>query len=456
MIKKLAFIFIFLFIVFLRLYNVNERFIFDIDVQYQALLAKTIIEHFHIIWIGVSASTIGYYLGPGIVYVTALLLWLSKGDPVVLGYFASLIGSLTALSLYYISTKLFNRKVAVISVIIYGFSTFIIGYDRKYWPIAIPLIALWIFYALVQSQKNSRWLIVSVMLIALSYHIHMSLLLFWPFIIWSFFKLFKKIHSSTWIMSIGGYLIITLPLLFFDLVHNFDNMLMPIRFIKNFGHSTAGFHTHFGYLLTIVNNIWFANYQKLSFLPLLLTLFTLLTAFHLLSGKKKYPQLLLIFIIAIFFILFGLYPGLLQEYYAVLLFPFIAIAISLFLADMRLSLTLLFMLIFISVNMYSFFASKNTSGLVVKKNLIKKVMRDVHDDYYLSYEGNFDMEGWRYLFEVFGRTPARSKADAMFGWIYPKKISSTPPTVEVFMMSYPFRAVILPHATTAESNKMKP
>ena len=265
------------FLIFLRFYQIPQRFIFDIDVQYQALLAKTIINHFHIIWIGVSASNVGYYLGPGLVYLTAFLLWLSKGNPVILGYFASFISVLTIFSLYFVVKKVWNEKVAVFSSIIYGFTPMIINYDRKYWPIFVPLITVWFFYSLVKSQKETRWLILSSILIALSFHVHLSLMIFWLPLFWVIVKQFKRIKLITWILMIGSYLIITLPLIVFDFVHKFDNFLMPIRLIKmiltnkSTSHSlNLAYLNYFFVLIFVITILVFVLRIKRSFTNVLL------------------------------------------------------------------------------------------------------------------------------------------------------------------------------------------
>ena len=167
--------------VVLRFWHIGQNFIFDIDTEYQSLFGATLLKHFHILWIGVSAGNIGYYLGPGLVYLTAILLWFTKGDPISLAYFASSVGVVTSVSTYYIANRLYGRKTALIAFCLYGFSAFIISYDRRYWPIGIPLIALWIFYSLEQAKTNTRWLIFASLLIGASYHIHLSLLFFWLF-----------------------------------------------------------------------------------------------------------------------------------------------------------------------------------------------------------------------------------------------------------------------------------
>ncbi len=415
-----------------RFWKIPERFIFDIDAQYQALFAKTIINHFHIIWIGVSASNLGYYLGPGLVYMTAFLLWLSKGDPIILGYFASFLGLLTIFSIFYIADNLYGRKVGILSAIIYGASFFISSYDRKYWPILIPLIAVWIFFSLAKAEKRPQWLFVAVTLISIAYHVHLSLFMFWPFILWRFYRLFKKIDLKTWIGSILVYFAVTFPLLVFDLLHNFDNLLTPMRFFQ-IKQGTSGFQSHIVYLVTLINKVWFSGVQNVAFIQIFLTLFSVLLLGYVVKKRKKFS--LLTGIMVTFTLLFSFYPGPIQEYYIVLLFPFLAITAGLLLSNLSQMYTVSLLSLFLFANIFTLITFQTSRGLNIKKDLVEKTSRHIQEPYYLDFEGELDMEGWHYLFTAYGKQSAQSKTDNMFGWLYPNEISNTKPKLRVYILN---------------------
>lgn len=411
-----------------RFWELPQRFIFDIDTQYQALFARTIIRDFHIIWIGVSASNTGYYLGPGLVYLTSFLLLLSKGDPIALGYFASLVGVATTFSLAYIAYKLYGEKVSLISTFLYSASFFISSYDRRYWPIFVSLIAVWIFFALKKAEKEPRWLIVATALISIAYHVHLSLLLLWPFIVWRFFRSFKKTDIVTWIGSIISYFLITLPLLAFDIMHNFDNLLAPLRFFKNKGVATSGGFPENGELLfALTNAIWYPH--------ILVSLFTIVIFAFLVKNRKEWP--LLAGIILLFTVAFSLYTGPIQQYYIVFLFPFMTIAAGLLLARLPTQITIPLLLVFLGLNLLTLLTIKVPSGLATKKQLIESVSKKIQEPYFLDFEGDRDMEGWQYLFVAYGKKPAQSKTDNMFGWLYRHEIAEKKPELRLFMSTDP-------------------
>ncbi len=425
-------IILFVSITFLYFHRVPELFTFDIDTEYQTLYAQTLLDNFHIIWIGVSAGSTGFYLGPGLVYLTAFLLWLSQSDPAILGYFSAGIGLLTAASLSFVTKHLYDKQTAFNAVLIYGFSSFISHYHHTYWPIFVPFIALWLFFSLAKGKNDTRWLIFSSVLIGTAFHVHLSLLIFIPFIVWSFITLRKRIDRTTWTFSIFGFLLIISPLIFFDLVHKFTNILTPVRMLKALGQGQSpAILDNVRLLINSVDNIWWWSNER-TFLPtLMVTLVTIIALIVLTSNRKKYPNNLLLNIIVVFIFLFSFYPGPIQEYYAVLLFPFVALSGAILLRKLPFSLWVFFSGSYVLLNIYTTVSYTNPRGLMTKKDLISNVSSQLTTDYYLDFDGDIDSEGWRYLFEVYGKRPAQSKADSMFGWLYQEKISDIKPQMKV-------------------------
>lgn len=429
-------------IIFLRFYAVPQFFFFGVDEEYQSLLAFSQIKDFHIIWIGVS-QTLGYYLGPGLVYLSAVLLWLTKGDPIVLAYFASILSLFACFSLYFVVRDIYDKKSALIALIIYGFSNLLIFYDRRFWnPTFIPIVSIWFYYSLVKIKTNQYYLIFLSILIGLSYHIHISLWLFWPFVIFVIYENYKKFNWKNISVSILNYLFITSPLIVFDYVHNYDNLLMPLRlfFHKNQTTRPQGFE-----FFNNVNNV-FASIQRVwinntfgtaiyingidwSILGILFLIFSLFILIWIMTKKGRNTRLLstVMWTFVLFFIFF---PGKMLEYYLLGFFPLFIIACALFLSKTNRYLLAFFVGIFISVNIVSFKNSNTNRGLNTKKLLIEKVANIVGNESY-SLESKEILGGWRYLFKVYFKSPNYSNTDETFGWIYPDEINSTVPKYKV-------------------------
>jgi 4-amino-4-deoxy-L-arabinose transferase-like glycosyltransferase len=437
--------------IFLRFWNISGLFVFGVDEEYQAHYAATITKDFHLIWIGVSAADTGYYLGPGFTYLNAFLFFISRYDPLILGFFSAFIGSCTVLSVYYISKKLFNARVALIASALYGISTCMIFYDKKFWnPMLIPLISVWLFYSLIQAKKNPRWIVLSAILMGMVYHVHITLWLFWPFLIGTVIYIRKKMTLPVWGLSLISFFGITAPLTVFNLVHKFSNILVPFRMIQTIGKGhTFNIFSHIPYLLTVLGRLWFIPLHSLTANEAIPTVETTQNIHYVLSVitvgilifvSMKYKDYITRFslaLIVIFLAAFIFYPGSVHEYYLLSVFPLIFLVSGLALNKIKNTVILGgIVMLFIAINTFSVLSTQTVYGLASKKALIQQISPHVETKkFYLTGEDSYrSYEGWRYLFRVYGKTPGKSKMDNMFGWLYQDEISADllPKTVTIW------------------------
>lgn len=453
---------IFLVIIFLRLYKIGAWFSFNFDEEYQASLAWEQVKDFHPIWIGVSASNIGYYLGPGFTYLNALLFFISHGDPIILGIFSAILGLVTTISIFFITREFFSRQSALFAAAIYGGSMLINYFDRRFWnPSPIPFITVWMFYSLVKAQKNSRWFIISTILMASAYHVHLSLFIFWPVLIYLVIQNFKKIHWTTWVLMIASYLIITSPLLIFDLNHNFDNLRAPLRFFqKNKAEQSAAaislysIKSHLTVFLSSLGRLWFikpfTNIQEEQCLGThcritagnsILILFSILTIlWNIQKSIKNNTVGLLLIIMGLNVLSFSLYPGYSAEYYLLGFLALFPISIGLFLNSLPVKLSMAIVVLFLLANTYTILTTTQEQyGLQTRKKFIQTIMTTIKDKpYSLETYGRTTIKyhhygGWRFLFKIYGRTPTQSFADESFGWIYQNELTGDKPYYKVIV-----------------------
>ncbi len=416
-------LFIFAIAAFLRFWKVPQLFFFGIDEEYQTLLAWEQVKHFHKIWIGLSAANTGYYIGPGLVYLHALLLKLSGGDPLIFGYFASLVGFATLIILYFVVRKLFDQRTALIATILSGFSPFVVYYDRRFWNSTfVPITAILLFYSLVRAKKNPRWYILTAFLIAASFHIHASLFIFIPITLISIAVYLiktkpKKIDWLTIGISTMIYFVITSPLLVYDLVHNFDNLKTPFRILSQIGKGSG----HFSIL------------QHLTIFPAWMTIAggIILIWFFLSEEGKKHAVLKTV--IGFYLFLFLFYPGPMLDYYYLGFFPFFAIMTGMLLKKLNNKILSIMAISYITVSCFIVLHWPENGGLAAKKIFIQKTSRQIgNNSFYLATNQNYlYFGGWRYLFKIYGKTPAQSQADQLFGWIYPEEIAKVKPKLTV-------------------------
>lgn len=431
----------FLFIFILRFVQVGERFHFGIDEEYQSLLGLSLIKDFRPIWIGTSQADTGFYLGPGFVYLHALLLKLSNLDPLILAYSASLLGFLIAVALYYTTRQLFNSRVALISLIIYAGSAFILTFDRRFWnPSPIPLISILFFWAYQKSLNDSRWYVLIALLLAGSFHVHASLLIYLPITIYIILTRLKKksfnITFKTGLLSLIVFLALYFPLIVFDVVHNFDNLLTPVRLLSRAGSSFEPglMFRHLQIMIsTLANFILFINLASIFRIAVFLIL--VIINIHFLLTAKGLANKILKIIQTFYFIMFLFYPGTINDYYYLGWLPFQAIVLAQLMCKLKLLPLVMLLLVYISVNTAVFVNRPLSGNLLAKKALVQKVSRYLDSrPFYLETDRDYlYFGGWRYLFEAYGQKPAASQADSMFGWIYPTEISSQKPRLKVIV-----------------------
>lgn len=455
---KYILLFLFVFLCFLRFYKSVEWFSFNFDEEYQALLAWSQVKDFHLIWIGVSASNFGFYLGPAFTYLNALLFWISKGDLSILAYFSSFFGIITLLSLYFVSSKIFSKKVGMIASLFYGFSALLIYFDHRFWnPTPIPLVTIWLLYSLYQAGKDSRWFILSALLMASGLHIHLSLMVYWPLVIFLILKSFKKISFSTWIISIFSYLAVVSPLIVFDINHNFDDLLGPIRYVLS--PKTSGSVFGAGQLTYHLHNVWFSASRLLYLKPFtniqeehglgahgdmtqpvfLISLFVISGLLWFLKKSLKEKQLQILAWMLVSILLFYLiYPSIGCEYYLLGFFLMTTIVLGLFLEKVSWLVLAPLLAIYIAVNSITIFTTTQSQyGLSARKDLINQIMLRIGESpFRLETVGKDPRSyhpygGWRYLFQTYGNKPTSSFADEYFGWIYKDEFTDTKPLYKV-------------------------
>ena len=451
---------VFICIAYLRLWKVAEFFSFNFDEEYQASLAWEQVKNFHPIWIGVSASNVGYYLGPGFTYLNAILFKLSQGDPISLAWFSVLFGLITSLSVYYVAQNLWNRKVAIIAMTVYGGSALLNFFDRRFWnPTPIPFITLWIVYSLIKGRQNARWYILTAALVGASLNVHLSLVVLFPLIFFSILWNIKKIRLFTWVEMGISYLALTIPMLVFDFTHNFDNLRAPFLFIANRGGgessiSLSSILAHVAVFFQTLGRIWFVNLNTniqneqclgahctiSPAIPWLIFLSSaILLRFIYIAFKNRSVINIHIFsALALFIVSFIFYSGYSAEYYLLGFLILFSIVVGVVFSKMDNVILTIALSIFIFFNGYTILNSNQEQfGLITRKKLIHKIMDTLGDKpFSLEVYGKDPRKyhpygGWRYLFKAYGTTPVQSFADEFFGWIYPDELSDTIPEYKV-------------------------
>lgn len=465
-IKPLHFVTVLLFvlIIILRFWKATDWFSFNHDEEYQAFLAWSQVKDFHPIWIGVSSSNFGFYLGPAFTYLNALLFAISKGDLAILSIFSPALGILTIVSIYVVISQIFSQKAAIYSSLIYGLSPLLNLFDRRFWnPTPVPFLTIWFLFSIYKSQKDTRWFILTAAIMSTALHIHLSLVVLWPLIIFWLFKNFKKIKISTWILSVLVYCLIVSPLIVFDLVHNFDDLLGPIRYFLSptksqtvigfsaiIGHSVAlwqslGRLLYLGQGSTVQDEMMLQTYRGLTRPHFLISLIFVIPLIWIVVKSKIDKKYVLLLISALSVTgAYLIYPASNCEYFLVSFFTLYTIIIGIFLSkipQLIAYISIIVMAIFASLAIFTNLQSQY--GLGIRKELIKEIqIKTSGQEIYVTARNKdgefyFPQAGWCYLIRSMGTIPDSCPADQAFAWIYSTEVRGNKPKFHVIISDDP-------------------
>lgn len=228
---KLVIILLVILGVFLRTYQFPERINFGMEQGMTlSMTASYIHEKFSLLGMSNVARVThdGHMVLINPLYNYSLIpfmLVLGK-NPITLSYLALWINLLTALVLYYVAQKVFNKRTAIFSSFFFLFNLTMIEHSLTLWiHNLVPLVGILSFYLLVKWQSNRSWAIVFVLgiLSGLGYAMEYIYLLTAGLIALYLFATSKsKISTIFWYTL--GFAIPQLPVIIFDLRHEWYNI----------------------------------------------------------------------------------------------------------------------------------------------------------------------------------------------------------------------------------------
>lgn len=234
--SHLPFLIILVLALVIRFYNFPVWQGFDYDQEVNAWLAKSVIVDHKPILIGPETSVGGMYVGPYFNYIISLFYFLGRMDHSRTIILNALLTLLTITTIYFVGTKIFSKTAGLVAATIYAFSAFFIFYDRVMWnPTIIPLVAVSSFYAIYVylRERKTKQLILATALVGFMFHVHFSAVFLLAFFALSL-AIFggRRFWANPWnylfvAITLGIFL---LPLVIFDLRHNFINSSHLIAF----------------------------------------------------------------------------------------------------------------------------------------------------------------------------------------------------------------------------------
>ncbi|MDO8669058.1 MAG: glycosyltransferase family 39 protein, partial [Candidatus Buchananbacteria bacterium] len=219
---------------FLRFYQLAGYMTFLGDEGRDAIVIKNMLVDHHFPLIGPPTSVGNIYLGPLYYYMMAVpmaVLWL---NPVAAAGMNAFLGVAIVAFVYYLGKLWFNRAAGLIAAYLYAISPVTIIYSRSSWnPNPAPLFALLSIFSLYKLHKsgNFLWLILTGLSVGAALQMHYLAVILIPIagLLWLYEIFLRKniINMKNFIigssLGIFAFILMMLPLVFFDLRHNFLN-----------------------------------------------------------------------------------------------------------------------------------------------------------------------------------------------------------------------------------------
>jgi hypothetical protein len=414
-IKIIIIFLIFLIFIFFRFYNLNQRLGFDWDQEHYSYQVKNIIQNHKLTLIGPrSNNEKGFFLGPYFIYLLAPFYLITNLHPSALMYFVIFYNLLFFFIAFLILRKIFGYTLTALFLFLWLINNLLVNYDTVPWnPILIPLgiIVVWkILYDIYKINSFSSWIILGfVSGLFLNIHFQFIFILIFSLLFIFFYSWKEKFkYWRELILMIFCFFMVFLPLLIFDLRHNFLNT--HLFYNSFFGEKTIR-GTDSKVWLSIFNNVLQPLvYFKQNSTTILFYLLLFVIILYLIKNRKNFLHyfyccfLGIWLIFPIFFSFYGRRPS---EYYFFFLYPFIFVTIiDFFLAIKKTGLLLIICLLELIINLNPLRTNLQSSkfSLYYKEKAIKKLKEIIKNNRKLNI--TYDMplglnNGYNYLIDYY-------------------------------------------------------
>lgn len=326
-----------------RFYKINEYMTFLGDEGRDVLVVKRMLVDHKFTLLGPITSVGSMYMGPVYYYFMVPFLWLWQFDPVGPSVMVALFAIATIFLIYKLGSEFFHPSVGLIAAFFYAVSPLTITSGRSSWnPNIVPFFSTILIYSLlkVTAQKKIKWFIGTGLSLGILLQLHYVTLILIPIICVSLVVSRPKIPAKAYLAAFIAFVISYSPFLLFELRHDFVNLRAVIRFILE--QNSASGPPFMIQLWNVVNDVIVRLFWRLITINsaelaklLVLTIFISTIAYwkHYLKRKETKIALKIIIIwLTIGVLSFGIYRGVIYDYYFGSLFaiPFILTGITLF------------------------------------------------------------------------------------------------------------------------------
>lgn len=455
---------------FLRLYKLSNWFYYMFDEEVISYIARRMLVEHHFPLIG-GITPLRFHLGPFFYYFSAFWLWVGGLNPVLgWGVLAAVLTTLAIILTYYLGTLLYNNTVGFFASLFMATSYLIVAMDRHYWPLTLnPLLATIVIISLIKIQKGNLhflWPLTAALIFGSHMDPSAFVLIVLTIFVWWRYKL--PIRSRKVGVAITLFLLSTLPLLLFELRHEFYNTKQLLSFFgspaNSFGFRSERFwQTVILFPQTLVRFLWpfepheitnqltfcqqaiserFSAVGVWMYVGIILFLLWLVALFK--KGWKYPGHMVVLWLLIIVFVGINLYGNLfnahLYEQYLTPVIPLFFIAIGWMLTwiwERNRWATIFLVTQLIAGNLLAYFTGTNKFGWEQKWQATQFAISKVgSQSFSLEALGTCHRYGgFRYLFTLAGKDPDSSYVDNDLGYLYNKPQLTAKPSLAVVMVA---------------------
>lgn len=399
---------------FFRLYNLQRFLPFGWDQERDAFVVSDILKgKLTLIGPRVVGPT-GFFLPPYFFYVLTPFYFLGRGNPTLSLYlFLIFYWLLFFVFAYKLLSKSLGKLASFVFLVIWSVLPAAVAMDRIVWN---PIFVSFVFLLLVFSyykyylKGELKWFFALCLSFFLGISFHIQALLYFPFVLVAFLEGGKRLILKKTLLFFVSSLIIFLPIVVFDLRHNFLNLSLVFGFKESslVKGGLVDVWTNFASFV-LAERVTTVGGLVFYFILLLLSL----VLFIKLKGiYQKHLSLILSLIIFSFPFIFLLYGSRPSEYYFYFVIPVFVLLLSLLssIYESQKVKTFLFFFVFAFLLLSWLFVDAkglnyyNGESLYFKTQVvdfIKKVSNGRRFDISLDSKGGKDA-GFYYLLDFYG------------------------------------------------------
>ncbi len=388
--------------IFFSIYRVDDRYRFDWDQEDDAIKVMGMIENKKPLLIGQRVShENSFFAGPYHFYYLLPFYGLMDGDPragIVAMTFTNLV---TVISIYIVASRLYGSRAGLIAS-----GLMLINQNETSWSVMhLAFFGVWMWWGvnkITESRKNILWVLPVWSFASVTHLIPTSLGV--PILVAWFVSKDKKVDKKDLIKAIFGVVIFAIPLVVFDLRHDFLNTRKFFEMLKGETKIAREIWLPVKVYFRSLNLIGIARFGQVW--EQAERIIVVLISFLALLGKKRDKNIVILVWLLTPLITMFLYKGGVSEYYYRLAGVLLVLLISKFISNFGKVSWLIMGLLLIN-NFMRLNTEKTNIGLRNKKEIVEYLVNQKRDEVFnVSYELPLGWDnGFKYLFKYLGKQP---------------------------------------------------